>query len=93
MSSLVWSCNNSTRTCTAPPSTYTAPITVQARIAPDAPASLTNTVTVSTTGDTNSSNNADSDTATINPASPDLTITKTHWIFHVKIRTRHPLFA
>ncbi|MGJ5820336.1 FG-GAP-like repeat-containing protein [Paludibaculum fermentans] len=76
MSSLVWTCNAGS--CTAPPSTYTAPITVTARIDPNAPAQLTNRATVSTSGDIDPSNNTADDPATIDPASPDLTITKTH---------------
>ena len=52
-------------TCTAPASTYTAPITVNARISPTAPAQLTNTATVSTSGDTNTTNNSGSTTITV----------------------------
>ena len=50
-------------------------------VAANAPASLTNTATVSGGGELNTSNNSASDPTTINPAvipTPDLTITKSH---------------
>ncbi|MBL0160600.1 MAG: DUF11 domain-containing protein [Bryobacterales bacterium] len=76
MSSMVWNCSGNS--CTAPASTYTAPITVSVDVSPTAAANLTNTATVSTAGDSNTTNNTASDPTTIDPASPDLTITKSH---------------
>ncbi|MBL0160598.1 MAG: hypothetical protein IPP47_26475 [Bryobacterales bacterium] len=73
-----WSCNTSTRTCTAPPVGYTTPLTVTVNVSPTAAANLTNTATVSTAGDTNHTNDTASDPTVITPASPDLTITKSH---------------
>ncbi len=53
------------------------PITVTVDIAPDAPASVTNTARVTGGGDINSLNNTVDDVTPITPG-PDLTLTKTH---------------
>ena len=73
-----WNCNTSTRTCTAPPVGYTTPLTVTVNVSPTAAANLTNTATVSTAGDPTHTNDTASDPTVITPASPDLTITKSH---------------
>jgi len=52
-------------------------LTLTVNVAPDAPASLTNSVTVSGGGETNTANNTAMDPTTVGPG-PDLTITKTH---------------
>ena len=52
-------------------------ITMTVNVASNAPASVTNTATVSGGGETNTSNNTAGDVTTINTP-PDLTITKTH---------------
>lgn len=58
------------------------PITLTVNVAANAPASVTNSVTVSGGGDTTPGNNTANDVTTINPSggggTPDLTITKTH---------------
>ena len=53
------------------------PITVTVDVAPNAPASLTNSVRATGGGDTNPANNTIDDVTTITPGA-DLTITKTH---------------
>src|SRR5438876_96658 len=53
------------------------PLTLTVNVATNAPASVTNSVTVSGGGELNTANNAASDPTTIGPG-PDLTITKTH---------------
>ena len=53
------------------------PLTLAVNVAPNAPASVTNSVTVSGGGELNTTNDAASDPTTIGPG-PDLTITKTH---------------
>ncbi len=75
-----WFCNNSL-TCTrndalAPASSYPA-ITLNVRVAGDAPASVTNTAVVSGGGEVNTANDTVTDVTTITPT-PDLAITKTH---------------
>ena len=77
-----WSCAVSTKNCTradalAAGGTY-PPITLTVNVASNAPASVTNTATVSGGGETNTGNNTASDPTTITPLLPDLTITKTH---------------
>jgi uncharacterized repeat protein (TIGR01451 family) len=52
-------------------------LTLTVNVAPNAPAMVTNSVTVSGGGELNTTNNAASDPTTIGPG-PDLTITKTH---------------
>src|SRR5262249_24817600 len=52
-------------------------ITIQVNVPNDAPASVTNTATVSGGGELNTSNDTATDPTTINP-SPDLTITSAH---------------
>lgn len=58
-------------------SSYPA-ITLTVNIAGNAPASVVNSVTVSGGGETNTLNDTASDTVTVTPPPPDLTITKTH---------------
>jgi uncharacterized repeat protein (TIGR01451 family) len=59
-------------------SSYPA-ITLTVNVASNAPASVTNTVTVSGGGEVNTANNSASDVTAINgSATPDLTVTKTH---------------
>src|SRR5258708_759785 len=53
------------------------PLTLTVNVAPNAPASVTNNVTVSGGGELNTANNAASDPTTIGPG-PDFNITKTH---------------
>ena len=63
----------------SPPARVILPITVTVNVAGNAPASLTNTATVSGGGDTNSANNAASDVATVGTnIVPDLTITASY---------------
>ena len=76
-----WSCTLATRTCTrsdalAGGANYPA-ITLTASVASNAPASVTNTVTVSGGGEINTANNTASDPTTITQAA-DLTIAKSH---------------
>jgi uncharacterized repeat protein (TIGR01451 family) len=77
-----WVCSpGATSTCTrsdalAGGASYPA-ITLTVNIASNAPASVTNTATVSGGGDTNGTNNSASDPTSIT-GGPDLTITKTH---------------
>jgi len=54
------------------------PITLSVNIAASAPASVTNNVSVSGGGDTNTLNNSASDVVAVIPPPADLTITKTH---------------
>src|SRR3990172_2116050 len=78
-----WSCTLATLTCTRPDmlaasASYPA-ITLTVNVASDAPASVTNTATVSGGGETNTTNNSASDVTTIDPLPvPDLTISKAH---------------
>ena len=81
-----WVCNIAAQvvTCTrsdalAAATSYPA-ITITVTVSAIAPASVTNTATVSGGGETNVGNDSASDPTTINPAAavPDLTITKTH---------------
>ncbi len=76
-----WSCTLGTLTCTrsdalAVGGSYPA-LTLTVNVAANAPASVTNTATVSGNGDTNAANNTASDVTAITPVA-DLTITKTH---------------
>ena len=68
-----WTTNLSTLTCTRSDSLAAGagypPITVTVNVAANAPASVTNTATVSGGGDTNSANNTASDPTAINPSS------------------------
>jgi uncharacterized repeat protein (TIGR01451 family) len=81
-SGIGWNCSvGATVTCTrsdilAPGSSYPA-ITLTVNVAADAPATITNTVTVSGGGDVTPANNTASDPAIIIEL-PDLSITKTH---------------
>src|SRR5439155_694446 len=75
-----WSCTLGTLTCTRRSElgrggNYPA-ITLTVNVARNAPASVTNTATVSGGGETDTSDDTDSDPTTINY--PDLTVTKTH---------------
>jgi uncharacterized repeat protein (TIGR01451 family) len=79
-----WSCTLSTLTCTrndfalTPGSNYPF-ITVTVNVATTAPASVTNTATVSGGGDSNPNNNVAQDVTIIGaPPVPDLAISKTH---------------
>jgi uncharacterized repeat protein (TIGR01451 family) len=77
-----WSCTLGTLSCTRSDvlnslSNY-PPVTLTVTVAGNAPATVTNTATVSGGGDANSANNTASDATTILLAGPDLTITKSH---------------
>jgi len=76
-----WSCTLADLTCTYGDSFGAGesypPITLFVNVSPSAPASVTNTATVSGGGDTNPANNSASDPTTILKV-PDLVITKTH---------------
>ncbi|MDQ6745202.1 MAG: DUF11 domain-containing protein [Actinomycetota bacterium] len=84
-----WSCTLATLTCTrsdplAAGGSY-PPITVTVNVAGNAPASVTNTATVSGGGELNTANDTASDPTTITPTpigplpgNPDLTISKSH---------------
>src|SRR5438552_813971 len=79
-----WSCDVPTLTCTlsdalAASASFPS-ITLTVNVAANAPASVTNTATVSGGGDTNAANNTASDPTTITaiPLPPDLSIAKTH---------------
>ena len=76
-----WSCTIGTLTCTrndalAPGTSYPA-VTVTVTVAGTAPASVTNQVSVSGGGETNTSNDSASDATAITQL-PDMTVTKTH---------------
>ena len=75
-----WTCSgSSTITCTrtvAMAAGSSSAITLQANIASNAPASITNTVNVSGGGDANTGNNAGSSVINVAAVSPELTITK-----------------
>src|SRR5439155_3135309 len=76
-----WTCDTPTVTCTrsnplANGSSYPT-ITLTVNVASDAPASVTNTATVSGGGETNTANNAANNATTINTP-PDLTVNKSH---------------
>ena len=77
-----WTCNIVGQTLTCTRSTTRAPggsfqaINLTVNVAANAPASVTNTATVSGGGQTNTTNDSDSDPTTI--VQPDLTIAKTH---------------
>jgi RHS repeat-associated protein/uncharacterized repeat protein (TIGR01451 family) len=76
-----WTCVLGTLTCTrsdavASGTSFPA-ITLTVNVAGNAPASVTNTVTISGGGDTNAANNSATDPTTI-PPPPDLTVTKAH---------------
>src|SRR5256714_15084686 len=82
MSGTGWSCTLATLTCTrsdalAAGASYAA-ITLTVDVATSAPASVTNSATVSGGGETNTANDTASDPTTISPAgATDLTLTKT----------------
>ena len=78
-----WTCgiNGAAVTCTrsdalAPGTSY-PPVTITVNVAAGAPASVTNTATISGGGDVNTTNNTTMDVATILPG-PDLIISKSH---------------
>ena len=78
-----WTCTvtGATVTCTrsdalAPGASY-PPVTITVNVAASAPASVTNTATISGGGDVNTTNNTATDVATILPG-PDLTLSKSH---------------
>ena len=83
MSGTNWNCTLATLTCTrgdtlAAAASYPA-ITLTVNVASNAPASVTNTATVSGGGETNTSNDTANDVTTINVNTPpDLTIIKSH---------------
>jgi uncharacterized repeat protein (TIGR01451 family) len=75
-----WACVLGTLTCTrsdvlAPSASY-PPITLTVNVAPNAPANVINTATVSGGGETNTGNNTSTVTTPITPLLPDLTIVK-----------------
>ena len=78
-----WTCGISSQTVTCTNTTVVAAgvsfaaITLSVNVSPTAPSSVTNTVTVSGGGETNTSNDSASDVTTIGSV-PDLTITKSH---------------
>ena len=78
-----WTCTLATLTCTRADSigqgaSYPQ-ITLTVNVAANAPATVTNTATVSGGGETNTSNNTSSDLTTVaGSSSPDMTITKSH---------------
>ena len=81
MSGTNWTCTLATLTCTrsdtlAAGASYPA-ITLAVNVASDAPASVTNAVSISGGGEINASNDTASDIAGVN-TSPDLTIAKSH---------------
>jgi uncharacterized repeat protein (TIGR01451 family) len=67
-----WSCTTATLTCTRtdalPAGTSYPPVTLTVNVANNAPASVTNTVTVSGGSESNTTNNTASDVTTINPS-------------------------
>ncbi|MEP6947128.1 MAG: FG-GAP-like repeat-containing protein [Acidobacteriota bacterium] len=83
MSGTGWTCTLATLTCTrsdvlAAAASYPL-ITLTVNVASNAPASVTNTVSVSGGGETNTANNTASDQTTIQAGGVfDLTVTKTH---------------
>ncbi len=83
MSGIGWTCTVATTSCTrsdalAAGSSYPA-ITLTVNVASSAPASVTNTAAISGGGESNTANNSASNATTINPpATPDLTLSKTH---------------
>ena len=81
MSGTGWVCVLATRTCTRadalPAGTSYPVITVTVDVASNAPASVTNTATVSGGGEINLTNDTANDPTTIDPL-PDLTIVKSH---------------
>ena len=78
-----WTCGISSQTVTCTNTTVVAAgvsfaaITLSVNVSPTAPSSVTNTVTVSGGGETNTSNDSASDVTTLGSV-PDLTITKSH---------------
>ena len=82
MSGTGWTCTLGTLTCTrsdvlAAGASY-PPIALIVNVSASAPASVTNTATVSGGGDLNPANNTANDPTTITPTLPDLSIAKTH---------------
>jgi uncharacterized repeat protein (TIGR01451 family) len=77
-----WSCTLGTLTCTRSDALAVIAsdpaITLTVDVANNAPATVTNSVTVSGGGDTNASNNTAADPTTVAPLGPDLTITELH---------------
>jgi hypothetical protein len=73
-----WNCTLGTLTCTRsdalPASQSYPPVTLTVSVAANAPASVTNSVTVSGGGEINTSNNTASDPTTINPGSVSITV-------------------
>jgi uncharacterized repeat protein (TIGR01451 family) len=78
-----WNCGvtgamvNCTRSDPLAPGASYGPVTITVSVAPNAPPSVTNIVTLSGGGDVNTTNNTATDVATILPG-PDLTISKSH---------------
>jgi uncharacterized repeat protein (TIGR01451 family) len=68
-----WGCTTATLTCTRtdalPAGTSYSPVTLTVNVANNAPANVTNTVTVSGGGESNTANNSASDVTTINASS------------------------
>ena len=82
MSGTGWTCTFATGTCTrsdvlAAAGSYPV-ITLTVNVSLTAPASVTNNVVVSGGGELNTANDSASDITAVTPASPDLTVTKSH---------------
>ena len=82
---LGWDCSTSAGqqiTCTtdqvAQPGEPLSPISARVQVSPTASDPLSNTATVSVTGDNNSSNDSDTDEVHVVNAGPDLTVDKSH---------------
>jgi uncharacterized protein (TIGR03118 family) len=77
-----WSCNLATLTCIRSDALGAGasypPITLTVDVDPQAPATLTNTATVSGGGETYTLNDTATDSTTVTPPLPDPTIAKTH---------------
>ena len=79
-----WSCNNTSSSATCTRSDPLAghgsypPITLTVKVATTAPGIVTNSVTVSGGGDTNTANNSATDQTTVIQLGPDPAITKSH---------------
>ena len=68
------------------------PLTLTVNVAANAPASVTNTATVSGGSETNTANDSGSDPTTIGPSPIDLTVTKTHVGNFVQGQTQSSIF-
>ena len=87
-----WNCDVATSTCTrsdvlGAAASYPA-ITLTVKVANNAPASVTNTATVSGGGELNTANDTATNVTTVNQV-PDLTVSKTHSGSFVQNQRRH----